>query len=166
MKAFLFMTHNTITVSEERIKWSMMGRAARWQEFYFLTFSERINLKINPCELKNCRAHVRAVSPVLLNLKNSVKELMGKCLHGELNDGVLWPLHCSFMHMIYPKSSGGGSSRILYSTAPVLQSKLTYSLTSNRKTELAMKKMDFTVQYLNRHTDTRCSQKSIELPKV
>lgn len=28
---------------------------------------------------------------------------MGKCLHGELTDGVLRPLTCSFMHMIYVK---------------------------------------------------------------
>lgn len=28
---------------------------------------------------------------------------MGKCLHGELTDGVLRPLTCSFMRMIYVK---------------------------------------------------------------
>lgn len=33
--------------------------------------------------------------------ESSEKELMGKCLHRALNDRVLWPLHCSFMHMIY-----------------------------------------------------------------
>lgn len=40
---------------------------------------------------------------------------MGKCLHSDLNDGVLRPLNCSFMHMINVKPSGGESTQILYS---------------------------------------------------
>lgn len=35
--------------------------------------------------------------------RTSAMELMGKCLHGELNDGVLLSLKCSFIHMTFLK---------------------------------------------------------------